>query len=77
MFLGLEIGIVCGSIVLFTAIHAKLMELVNGKKQTPEDVLCNCTKEYYLDPWTSTGLLPESGIYSRPPALHEPKRKFA
>lgn len=73
MVFALEIGIVCGSIVLFTALHAKLMELVNGKKCKTEDVFIN--REFYLDPWTSTGLLPEGGMYSRP--IPEPKRKFA
>jgi hypothetical protein len=72
MVLFLEIGIVCGSIVLFTAIHAKLMQLVGGK---------NCNEkawgtDAYLDPWTSTGLLPEGlGVYSKPP--QRPERKYA
>jgi len=74
MVLALEIGIVCGSIVLFTALHAKLMELVNGRKSTKEEILCNCTKEVYLDPWTSTGLLPEGGMYSRPICYYEKKK---
>lgn len=72
MVLVLEIGIVCGSIVLFTAIHAKVMQLVGGKKCN-EEAWC---KEPYLDPWTSTGLLPEGlGVYSKPPQLETCAKK--